>query len=154
MNVDAPPIVSYPLRRYLLEEARGKRREYKAYWYGVKFTDAMVSGVDQVRIVEVDTDAPFLWTGTIGRDQQGNTGWLNALLQVRVGGAGGKAWARTPVHWVNAVGVRPVPAMLPAPWLVAAGSQFHVTFTPIQAPQSNPPVWLLFEGLKVYGWGP
>lgn len=154
----APGIVSYPLRRYLLNESRGKRREYWPYQYVAEFENfnAAALNTDLVVSVPVETDAPFLWLATLGYDINpagGGDHLSNSTLMVRIGGPGGKAWARTAPAWKNCLGYRPEPARLPAPWLVAAGSEFHVTLRK-QAAQTQTTVFVNFLGLKVYGWGP
>lgn len=152
-----PGIVSYPLRRYLLDSSRGKRRDYWPFTYAVRFAGLNVLAIntDQVQTVTLDSDAPFLWLGTMAGDTMtAGAGHLdNATLMVRIGGSGGKAWARTAPSWRNCTGYRPQPAMLPAPWLIPAGSEFHCTFR-LQRVTTTIAAWLMFVGLKVYGWGP
>jgi hypothetical protein len=157
MGEVGPGIVSYPLRRYLLDSSRGKRRDYWPFIYAVRFAglNALAINTDTVQAVTLDTDAPFLWLGTMGADTMTvGAGHLNnATLMVRIGGSGGKAWARTAPTWRNVVGYRPQPCMLPSPLLIPAGSEFHCTLR-LQVVTTNVAAWLMFVGLKVYGWGP
>ncbi len=156
MGEVGPGIVSYPLRRYLLDSSRGKRRDYWPFIYAVRFAGLNVLAIntDTVQAVTLDTDAPFLWLGTMGADMMpGNNHLNNATLMVRIGGSGGKAWARTAPAWRNVVGLRPQPCMLPAPLLIPAGSEFHCTLR-LQAAAATTTAWIEFVGLKVYGWGP
>ncbi len=151
----APGIVSYPLRRYLLDESRGKRRTYKPHWYSVLFDtiDTLNINATLVRTVTTDTDAPFLWLSTLGRSNEGTDAIKNGSILVRIGGSGGKSFAQSPVTLGNCTGKRPQGCPLPAPWLVAAGAEFHVTYTANRAFTASRQV-VMFEGLKIYGWGP
>lgn len=153
----APGIVSYPLRRYLLDQSRGKHRTYVPHIYGITFTgtNLMNNGDQQVQVVDLDPDAPFLFLFLLERDQedQAQRFFFNGLLQIRYGGSGGKAFARTDSHIGNICGRKPTPYYLPAPALLSAGTRLHGTLTALQAGQVSGAVIILFGGLKVFGWG-
>lgn len=155
----APAIVSYPLRRYLLDDSRGKARAYKPHIYGAVFLNpaALAVGATMIDTVDLDSDAPFLWTRTLEVDNEAESTrfTFNGLVQIRIGGPGGRAMARTDTHIACCTGKRPTPRDLPAPALLDAGTQIHVTLTNLQAGQSTSgELWIMFMGMKVYGWGP
>jgi len=136
----------------MLDSSRGKDRDYVQHVYEVQIA-VVTLNTDTVGTANLDTDAPFLWLASMGDTQEPNsTTGTDATVMVRIGGAGGRAWSRTPVAWHNCLSTRPVPVMLPAPNLVPPGSQFHVT---LNRKTGTVPRTLAvqFIGLKLFGYG-
>lgn len=155
-----PVLHNYPLKRYLSDRARGKQRRYLFFIYVVDHT-LTVADTNVVQVVDVDTDAPFLWVKTYGEATDGNSNNQrqrpNVLVQVRIGGPGARSLSRDPVPWSNCAAYRPKGHTLPCPELVPRGSQFHVTLkAPSTATVEAFPfnTELQFVGYKIYGWGP
>jgi hypothetical protein len=150
-------IDSYPLNRYLLDQARQRRRDHQPFTYQGTVTFAAIG--DQVMAIDMDSDAPFLWTRLSGEVFRAaafaRVQAPDIRLMIHYGGAGGRAWAQAPVHWRNVVSYRPVPYVLPFPKLMDRSSQIHVTLTADTDGDGGgfpQVVRLLFAGTKLFKW--
>jgi hypothetical protein len=124
------PIVNHALDRYLWDRSRGGKRLNAPFAYQgeVQFSAAPQ---DQTTIINLDTDADFVWLGLRAANFLPATAlpidpWDAAIL-VRYGGLGAKGFAQTAVDVRNCTAPRPVPFMLPCPKVMPAGSQFFIT---------------------------
>ncbi len=155
-------IESYPLSRYLIDQARGRRRDHQVFVYQGTVT---FSAVGQVRTmaINVDSDAPFLWIKLAGQAffpfptndaRQQFKQAPDVRIMVRYGGAGGQSWAQTPVHWNNCVAFRPVPYVLAVPKLIDAGGQINAQLTYDSSPEAiqDLQINLDFSGTKLFRW--
>ncbi len=146
---------SYPLNRYLMDQARGRRRDHQPFTCQGAVTYS--TATDQVIAIDMDSDAPFLWSRLYGDVISVATGIVGQApdirLMVRYGGPGGRAWAQQPVHWNCVVGYRSVPYILPFPKLLNAGSRLHVTLN-IDTLGAGAPFTarLSFGGAKLFRW--
>lgn len=149
-------IDSYPLNRYLMDQARGRRRDHQPFVY--QGSVSVTAAGEFIMAIDMDSDAPFLWARLSGEAFRATFGRVQApdiRLMVRYGGPGGRAWAQQPVHWRNVVAYRPVPYVLPFPKVMNASSRLHVTLTVDSDgdaggfPQT---VRLLFAGTKLFRW--
>jgi len=161
-------IEPYPLNRYLMDAARGRRRDHQMFYYEGRIGIAPSSLVNftaagQVRniVINVDRDAPFLFIGLRGLVIQAADAFLNLVgepdirVMINYGGPGGKPWAQTPVHWRSCVANRGPAYILPVPKLVDAGSQLFVTLTADSNNALEPMPWnvrLQFMGTKLFKW--
>lgn len=152
-------IESYPLRRYLLEQARGKARDYQPCIYSIRLEGVTsVGGLDFIGSVDIDTDAPFLWLGGVYalRNNLGdpNLSHLNATVMLRIGGPGARSYTRTACSLAHLYSQRGFVKMLPAAYPVEAGSQLHATVRVLTNANDPPYVLdLMHVGLKLYGYG-
>ncbi len=158
-------VESYALNRYLLDQARGRRRDHQHFTYEGEVNMFSPNDVFNIIQINVDKDAPFLLVSMQGEAFSIDPGATTPLqyerspsarLMLRYGGSGGVAWAQTPVHWRNCLGYRPVPYVLPAPKLVPAGSQFHLTIFWDNEPSVGNLPQLTFRvqfiGTKLFRW--
>lgn len=153
-------IDDYPLSRYLLNSSRGKSRDYQTHLYEGEVAFAGTSLPEtQVIVIDIDTDAPFLWIGLRGRllvpgSNFAETGDPDALITFRIGGPGGKALMQTAVPWRNCIANRPVPFMLPCAMQLDPGGVIHTTIELLGLPGAAAVLaQIQFYGTKVFGWG-
>lgn len=152
---------SYPLKRYLLDRSRGKIRDYEPFFYETQITLAGLAA-DTVGVIQLDMDAPFLWLRCVGELAGGNDATVgdsthfDVTVVLRIGGPGSRSLSKTPMHYDNIFTRRPWSFPLPAPYLLPAGGQVHIT---LNAQTNNGPIafpWRarpMLVGLKCFGWG-
>lgn len=148
-------IQSYPLRRYLGDQARKVQREYLPLYHSFDFAPTGLNA-DFTVSSNVDPGEPFLWTRIVGYafDQATSAAVVpEAILTIRRGGAGGRAFMRGPLAWWNLVGWATRPFQLPAPVLVPGGSGFAVTLRQLSGPLTIK-YNLVLEGTRVRKWTP
>lgn len=146
-------ITSYPLRRYLGDQARRVQREYLPLYHSFNFVPVALNA-DLTDLSNVDPGEPFLWTRITGFafDSATSTAVIpEAIVSIRRGGTGGKSFMRGPLAWWNLVGWATRPFTLPAPVLIPGGSGFAVTLRQLSGPLTiryN----LVLEGCRVRNW--
>lgn len=154
-------IESYPLRRYLLDKARGKARDYHPCIYSIRLTGVQAGTPVFTGSVDIDTDAPFLWLGGVYACRSDGglgdpiVGHLNAAVTLRIGGPGARSFTRTGCGLPNLYSVRGFVKMLPAAYPIEAGSQLHATLSVLTNIGGQQPyvVDLMHVGLKLFGYG-
>jgi hypothetical protein len=156
MNGSAQVVESYPLRRYLLDRARGKARDYRALFYGIDLNVTALN-TDTTGFVDVNMNAPFLWCGNIAEytDQNANIVQdIDAIVSVRLGGGGGQLVTRGAIHVVNFYPQAGGPFIFPTPRPLDAGTRIHVTFNVLHTFLTGVPftIRLIHMGLAVYGY--
>lgn len=148
-------IASYPLGRYLWDRSRGRNRLNQVFFYQ---GEASFAGVgDQVIVINMDGDAPFLWIGLRSAcffpATAVPTAPFDAGVMVRYGGRGGRGFSQTPIDLRNCSAPRPIPFVLPCPRRLEPGSQLHVTVTLRTVPGVLPAnIAIQFYGFKSYTW--
>lgn len=154
-------IESYPLRRYLLDRARGKAREYVPFYYEIAIQITALA-TDTVGSVTLDTDAPFLLMHCQSEVVNNalvpfsTAGIIQGTALLRIGGPGSRAVSRSPVALGNMYPQRGGAFTFPACMPMEAGSMLHLTINLQSIVAANPlPYAFRFQhmGLKVYGWG-
>lgn len=160
-NVQGIGIESYPLRRYLLDKARGRTRDYRPHIATITVNVAQLA-TDTTGTVDIDTDAPFLMLYTVAQYRDNLNlaivGALNGTALLRIGGPGARQLTRSPCALAHLYPQRGCVNPLPYAYPIEAGSQLHATIrinaNPFGTGQIPPyECRLLHIGLKLYGYG-
>jgi hypothetical protein len=140
-------ISSYPIERHNRDRSRGLSRDYLPRVHQLRVTPTALNA-DFTAQSSVDPAEPFLCTRITGFAFDTATDLMvlpNALLTLRIGGAGGRSMSRDPIHWLNFLGPSTRPRWLPCP-LFLRDTTLFLTVQLLTGPLT------LALGVKLHGW--
>jgi hypothetical protein len=130
-------IRSYPLERYLRDQAHSRRRHYHPAMHQLRFAPGALD-TEVTDETNVDPGHAFLLKRILGFCFDTTTRLAvipNATVRIRYGGAGGRSFMRDPIAWQNLVGWAPGKAYeMPTPILMPIGSGFFGALIQLSGP--------------------